>query len=306
MYRRHTDKEDTVVQNLDSNILSEGDQFGRFTIIEHVYQGGQGHIYKAHADEEQPVALKVRRVPETRAIDPRLTERLRREADVLRRLERNPLTVNLLEDHTDEEIPYMVLEFLEGFDLLKELELKHPFDIRFSIQVAIKVLAALRHLHSLGLVYRDLKLDNIILARGGHLKMVDFGLVGYQQRVATEDLHRLTKEGRTMGACDNMSPEQACSRPLDNRSDLYSVGCMLYTMLVGVTPYYSPYEREVMEFHVWATPKRLPKEHRWHRTPICDIVHKAMQKKPEDRFCDASQMIRALWSYYDSLDPTTS
>jgi eukaryotic-like serine/threonine-protein kinase len=200
-------------------------------------QGGMGSVYRGvQLSVNRPVAIKL--ISGSSPNQDEMIRRFRREAEATARLS-HPNTVRLFDfGVTESQELYMVMELLEGSDLAGHLQQTGPLAVQEALGIASQVLQALSEAHELGIVHRDLKPGNVFLSRlrggGNFVKVMDFGIAGIEQARETQ---KLTTPGAVMGTPSYMSPEQAQGKPVDARSDLYSLGVMLFEMLTGHSPY---------------------------------------------------------------------
>lgn len=204
-----------------------------FKIIDTLGTGGMGTVYRAkHMDLGRTVALKIF-TPHGSDYD-LFVERLKREGQLMAEL-KHPNVLDIydaavLEDGT----PYLVLEYIKGEDLQKRLSREGKLSQRTALRIAIQVCEGLSAVHKIGIIHRDIKPANVLLGQNGSVKVTDFGIS--KDTRSDESSTSLTMTGTTVGTADYMSPEQTNNRELTPRSDLYSVGVLLYEMLMGVTP----------------------------------------------------------------------
>jgi eukaryotic-like serine/threonine-protein kinase len=272
---------------------------GKYTLIERIGVGGMGNVYKAsQAGLGRHVAVKI--------LKPELT----RDADTVARFSREAAAMSLLTHanttrvydfgQTDDGLLYLVMEYLEGQLITQRVAEHGPLPIIETLRIAEQILRSLAEAHTKGLVHRDLKPDNIFIARAeGHhapiVKVLDFGIakvIAPDRRVDQFE----TQAGTVFGTPRYMSPEQAQGAPLDQRSDLYSVGAMLYQMLTGRAPFTDDDAVVVMARHIQELPeapsKVVPDRH--IPTSLEAAVMKAMAKSPDDRFQNATEFEAAL------------
>src|SRR5579863_6866250 len=219
--------------------IHPGDQLDHFRIESLVARSGMASIYKAtDMRTGRPVAIKVPH-PELEA-DPVLFERFLREAEIGEKLD-HPGVMKVYSDN-DRTRVYMVMEWVEG-RLLREIlgELK-KLPVERARQIAIRICDALDYIHRNGVVHRDLKPENIMVGTEDSIKLIDFGIAG------KAGARRLTfaKLSNVVGTPDYISPEQVKGNRGDGRSDIYSLGVMLYEMLTGKTPFTGPNPFAVM------------------------------------------------------------
>src|SRR4051812_10441177 len=206
-------------------------RIGKYDIVKPLGKGAMGIVYLAHDTVlERDVALKV--MVAAIADDPELKQRFEREAKAVARMT-HPNVVNVFDlgSHTDGS-PYIAMELLKGQDLQKAVRTPPPMPLERKVNVIVQVLAGLAHAHQAGIVHRDIKPANIFINQDGTVKIMDFGVA----RLTTASM---TGTGNIVGTADYMSPEQVKGAKVDGRSDLFSVGCMLYELLAGKRPFHS-------------------------------------------------------------------
>src|SRR6266540_3234893 len=206
-------------------------RIGKYDIIKPLGKGAMGIVYLAHDTIlERDVALKV--MVASIADDPELKTRFEREAKAVARMT-HPNVVNVFDlgSHTDGS-PFIAMELLKGQDLQKAVRTPPPLSLERKVNIIVQVLAGLAHAHQAGIVHRDIKPANIFINQDGTVKIMDFGVA----RLTTASM---TGTGNIVGTADYMSPEQVKGAKVDGRSDLFSVGCMLYELLAGRRPFHS-------------------------------------------------------------------
>jgi eukaryotic-like serine/threonine-protein kinase len=273
---------------------------GRYRIVRKLSEGGMGVLYVArHEVIEKLFALKV--LSSDAARRPDLVERFLREARAVAAIVHAHVLNAADFGRTDDGAVYFATELLEGRDLLDEVRGGGVMAPRRAARVVIQILRGLEAAHDQGVIHRDLKPENIFLTtRDGDrdfVKVLDFGLA------KIEGLHGLTAPGQVIGTPEYFSPEQGLGKNVDARSDLYSVGCILYAIVCGRPPFMSPDPYEVMKGHAGQLPMppslRLPDA----KLPevFDDFVGKALAKPLEERFQSASEMRGALEAILDQL-----
>jgi serine/threonine protein kinase len=206
-------------------------RIGKYDIVKPLGKGAMGIVYLAHDTIlERDVALKV--MVASIADDPELKQRFEREAKAVARMT-HPNVVNVFDlgSHTDGS-PFIAMELLKGMDLQKAVRTPPPMLLDRKVNIIVQVLAGLAHAHQAGIVHRDIKPANIFINQDGTVKIMDFGVA----RLTTASM---TGTGNIVGTADYMSPEQVKGAKVDGRSDLFSVGCMLYELLAGRRPFHS-------------------------------------------------------------------
>jgi tRNA A-37 threonylcarbamoyl transferase component Bud32 len=262
----------------------------RYRIIEEVGHGGMAVVYRAH-DEilRREVAVKVLHAhllaePESRA-------RLEREACAVAKLNHDGI-LQIFDYASDEAAnSYIVTEFIDGQTLKQFLGNRKLPVPEIAALMVIEIGEALCHAHSLGIIHRDMKPENVMVRKDGFLKLMDFGVA------QVVDLERMTVTGQILGSPAYMAPEVLDGRTLDFRSDVFSVGVMLYQMATGSLPFpgKNPHEvlRKVSEGK-FADPRTV---NRLVSDQLARVIAKAMARKPEDRYATLSAMLDDLRAY---------
>lgn len=281
----------------------------RYEIIERMGRGGMGVVYLANDHMlRREVALKVlRRGPET---DARAIERFTREAKSAAAMN-NPHVVSIIDfGQTDSGEPYLVMERLVGSDLRSLILAEGALAPERCARIAAQVLRGLRAAHARGIVHRDLKSDNIFLTTEHgqeHVKLIDFGISKLLEPLDGEgEASTLTATGAIVGTPHYISPEQAHGdASVDERSDLYSLGVVLYEMLTAKLPFAGASALELMMKHANQRPEPPSKKRPDLQIPpaLERVVLRALQKSPARRFSSASVMLGALEA--TDLLPTT-
>jgi serine/threonine-protein kinase len=259
---------------------------GRYRILGEVGRGGMGVVYRAvQPSLNREVALKV--LPASLAHDPELVARFRQEARLAANL-KNPNIVVIHETGEDAGNHYIAMEFLRGRTLEEILRARKRLSVEETVSIARQILSALAYAHAQGVVHRDVKPANIVVDDNGHVTITDFGIARAADRT------RMTIAGTRMGTAGYMSPEQSRGMAADARSDLYSVGVLLYEMLTGRAPFVGEDQYAVMHQHVYErpySPRSLnPDVPGWLET----VVLRALEKDPGARFQSAGDMDAVL------------
>jgi serine/threonine protein kinase len=264
-------------------------RIGKYDIIRPLGKGAMGIVYLAHDTIlERDVALKV--MVSQIEDDPELKGRFEREAKAVAKMT-HPNVVNVFDlgKHTDGS-PFIAMELLKGQDLHKAMRTPPPMSLDRKVSIIIQVLAGLAHAHQAGIVHRDIKPANIFLNDDGAVKIMDFGVA----RLTTASM---TGTGNIVGTADYMSPEQVKGAKVDGRSDVFSVGCMLYELLAGRRPFHA--ENLMAIFykitHEEANFGALPKGPDYD--DLQPVLQKALAKNLEDRFQTAYDFAVALREY---------
>ncbi|MBL8607897.1 MAG: serine/threonine protein kinase [Myxococcales bacterium] len=290
---------------------------GKFQILEHIGGGAMGEVYKArHKTLDSLIALKVMR--KDLSDDPLFAARFEREAKAASKLE-HPNSIRVV-DHGREPdgLTYIAMEFLPGRDLLRVISDDWPLTEQRIIEILLQVLSALGVAHGIGIIHRDLKPENIMVlesvdddgTRRDQVKVCDFGIAkisdprGFQTE-GGGPARALTTHGTLVGTPEYMSPEQARGDTLDARSDLYSVGVILYQLLTGRVPFIAENALGVVLKQVTDEPEAPSLQRPGMTIRLEEICLKALRKRPEDRYQTAKDMradLRGLVSAqgYDS------
>jgi eukaryotic-like serine/threonine-protein kinase len=254
---------------------------GRYRIVRKLGAGGMADVYLAEDQElGRRVAIKI--LNGRHANDDQFIERFRREAKNAAALN-HPNIVSIYDRGEAEDTYYIAMEYLDG-RTLKELIVGHgQAPVRVAVEYARQILSALRFAHRHGIVHRDIKPHNVLVDREGRVKVTDFG-------IARAGTSQMTETGSIVGTAQYLSPEQARGGEVDQRSDLYSLGVVLYELLTGKTPFEGDTPVEIAMKHLSATPQK-PSELRPDIPPELDmVILRALAKDPDERYQSADEM----------------
>lgn len=273
---------------------------GKYRILSVLGAGGLGTVYKAEQEDlNRLVAVKVLRLSSLDQDE--LLARFEREAKVLAGMQHKNIVSVYSYGKLADESPYMVMEYIEGSTLEEILKSSGAkLDWKRALQIMHKVCLATAFVHSCGIVHRDLKPQNIMLVdegNGQEVKILDFGLS--RVRFDGNLMQHLTRTGTILGSVHYMSPEMCQGRKADERSDIYSLGCILYECLSGRTPIDSENPISIIARHVNEAPKPLlDRKPGAAKLDIPEelelIVFKALEKDPENRFASMDDFALAL------------
>ncbi|MFD0571484.1 protein kinase [Kitasatospora gansuensis] len=254
---------------------------GRYELGEILGVGGMATVYRGHDHQlGRPVAVKV--LNGGLADDPRFGERFGQEAQHAARLH-HPRIVTVFDSGVDQGSPYIVMELVHGRPLSQLIAETTWLPVERAVGIAAAVCEALEVAHAAGLVHRDIKPGNIMITHEGGVKVVDFGIAR-----ASSSGAQLTQTAAVLGTAGYLSPEQATASPLDGRSDLYAVGCVLTEMLTGEPPFTADTSVAVAFRHVTEQPAP-PSYRRPGLPPVLDTaVLRLLAKNPADRPADAA------------------
>ncbi len=254
---------------------------GRYRILRKLGAGGMANVYLAEDQElGRRVAIKI--LNDRHANDEQFVERFRREAKNAAALS-HPNIVSIYDRGEAEGTYYIAMEYLDGRSLKELIVSRGPAPVNVAVEYARQILSALRFAHRHGIVHRDIKPHNVLVDNEGRVKVTDFG-------IARAGTSQMTEAGSIVGTAQYLSPEQARGTDVDQRSDLYSLGVVLYELLTGETPFEGDTPVEIAMKHLSATPEPpsalrpgVPRELDW-------VVMRALAKDPEDRFQSAEEM----------------
>src|SRR5580698_8011941 len=265
---------------------------GRYELTHLIARGGMAQVYRAMDRQlERPVALKVL-FPEL-SIDRTFVERFRREAQAAANLS-HPNIVPVFDWGEDDGSYFIVMEYVDGRALSAVLKDPEPLPPRQIASIGAGVAAALAFAHRHGVIHRDVKPGNVLITPDGEVKVTDFGIA---RAVNTEE--SLTQTGAVMGTAAYFSPEQAEGKGVDARSDIYSLGVVLYEMAVGKPPFTGDSPVAVASKHVRDQPV-LPREANPAVPAALEaIIMKALSKSPDDRYPTAEEMRADLLRFAD-------
>ena len=265
---------------------------GRYELLRHIARGGMADVYLAR-DEllNREVALKVL-FPEF-ANDPNFVERFRREAQAAANLN-HPNIVGIYDWGQERGTYYIVMEHVAGRTMADVVRASGPVPPQRAAEIANDVAAALSTAHQAGLVHRDVKLGNILIADSGVVKVADFGIA---TALAGRTDAGLTQHGSVMGTATYFSPEQAQGKQVDGRSDLYSLGVVLYEMLAGAPPFVADTPIAVAYKHVQEKPQSLIERGVPVSSALNAITMKLLAKNPLNRYPTAEDLRADLRRY---------
>jgi tetratricopeptide (TPR) repeat protein/predicted Ser/Thr protein kinase len=264
--------------------LTPGSQISHYRIIEKIGEGGMGVVYKAEDIKlDRTVALKF--LPPHLLCDAEARARFEHEAKAASALN-HPSIATIHEIDEVEGQCFIAMEYLEGGSLKAQLEKR--LSLTEILTLAIQIGEGLNAAHESGVTHRDIKPDNIILTRRGTAKIMDFGLAKLR------GVTRLTRTGTTLGTLRYMSPEQIQGKELDQRSDIFSFGVVLYEMVTGNLPFKGEYEEAVLYSVLNETPDPLARYRADVPEGMQRIADRALTKDPEERYQHADDMVAEL------------
>jgi dienelactone hydrolase/predicted Ser/Thr protein kinase len=265
---------------------------GKYRILEVVGRGGMGIVYEAEDTKlQRHVALKF--LPPELVLSQEARERFVQEARAAAALS-HPNICTIYEIHDEGEKPFIAMEYIEGQSLKAKMA-KNLISTEDALSLAIQVSEGLEEAHKKGIIHRDIKSANIMVTDRGQAKIMDFGLA----KVKGGTL--LTREGTTLGTVAYMSPEQALGKQVDHRTDIWSLGVVLYELLSGRLPFQGDHEASILYTVVHEEPKPLKAVKPDVAPELQQVVSRALKKNPEARYPSADEMGKDLRKFQDSL-----
>src|SRR5215213_8631204 len=259
---------------------------GRFRLDEQIGSGGMSTVYRAFDPTlERWVAIKL--MHRDISSDPDQLERFRREARTVARLN-HPHIVTVIDAGEDEGAPYIVFEYVPGETLKDRIRSVGRLPVPEAVAYAIEIGRALSCAHANRLVHRDVKPQNVLIDADGRAKVTDFGIA------RSMEAKGLTATGRVLGTTDYVSPEQAMGEDVDERSDVYSLGVVLYEMLTGQVPFQAETQVGVAMKHVNEPMPDVQAKRPEVSAAVASVVDRATTKDPRDRYGTVAEMVRDL------------
>jgi beta-lactam-binding protein with PASTA domain/tRNA A-37 threonylcarbamoyl transferase component Bud32 len=254
---------------------------GRYRIVRKLGTGGMANVYLAE-DEVLGRRVAIKILNDRHAGDDQFVERFRREAKNAASLS-HPNIVSIYDRGEAEGTYYIAMEYLDGRSLKELIVARGPAPVNVAIDYARQILAAIRFAHRHGIVHRDIKPHNVLVDAEGRLKVTDFG-------IARAGTSQMTEAGSIIGTAQYLSPEQAKGAPVDQTSDLYSVGVVLYELLTGVVPFSGDTPVEIAMKHLSMTPEPPSAKRAEVPRELDLVVLRALAKDPADRYQSAEEM----------------
>lgn len=268
------------------SVLSQGETFdGKFVVLQSLGSGGMGDVYKCRqVGVERFVALKLlnRRLADTSSS----LQRFEREAKILSLLDHRGIARFYFYGVSSDKSPFIAMEYVEGEALRQRLRQLGTFAWRDAASIAIQICESLSYAHDRSVIHRDLKPENIILNNEERVVIIDFGLA----KVADPNWDSLTQTGELIGTTNYLSPELCRGYRPDHRSDLYSLGIILYEMISGVPPFSADHPMGVIYKHAHEDAPRLSVTDLSVPAQVSWIIAKCIAKEPADRYQSAMEL----------------
>jgi len=263
-----------------------GKTISHYKILERIGGGGMGIVYKAEDTKlDRTVALKF--LPPAFATDLTTKERFIHEAKSASALQHsNICTIHEINESEDGQM-YIVMDYYEGETLKQKLE-SGKIDIDTVIDYTIQIAKGLQKAHEKGIIHRDIKPANIMITTDSEVKILDFGLSKIKGK------SKLTKTGSTVGTVAYMSPEQAKGEEIDHRTDIWSLGVMLYEMVTGELPFRGDYDQAIIYSIINTNPEPIQKHNKKIDSVFASMIHKTMKKNKNERHSSCSDFINDL------------
>ncbi|UVI33702.1 Stk1 family PASTA domain-containing Ser/Thr kinase [Paenibacillus spongiae] len=259
---------------------------GRYEIITRIGGGGMALVYKAHDILlNRKVAVKVLRQQFTHDED--FIRRFRREAQSAAALS-HPNVVSIYDVGQEEDTHYIVMEYVEGHNLNEIIQERAPLQTEEAVHIAVQICDALEHAHHNQIIHRDIKPHNILIGNNGRVKVTDFGIA----RAVTSST--ITQTGSVVGSVHYFSPEHAKGISTGEKSDLYSLGIVLYQMLTGRLPFLGESPISVALKHLQETFEEPRAVNPYIPQSVENIILRAMRKNPDERYSSAEEMLHDL------------
>lgn len=258
----------------------------RYKITKIIGVGGMAVVFEA-VDLVMHRTVAVKMLKDEISNDTQAVKRFINESKAVSMLS-HPNIVSICDVSVRDNIKYIVMERIEGITLKKYMTKKGVLSLRETINITQQILRALEHAHSKGIIHRDIKPQNIMMLRNGQIKVTDFGIA------RLPNAENVTMTDKAVGTVYYISPEQASAKAIDSRSDLYSLGIMIYEMMTGKLPFVSENPLTVAMMQVNRQPKRPREINPDIPVGMEQIILTAMEKNPDRRFQSATAMLRSL------------
>lgn len=269
---------------MDSNIGKKLD--GRYELLELIGVGGMADIYKARdITEDRVVAVKILKTEFAASED--FMRRFRNESKAIALLS-HPNIVKIYDVGFTEKLQFIVMEYIDGINLSEYISKQGVLKWKDVVHFTMQILKALQHAHDRGIVHRDIKPQNVMLLSDGTIKVMDFGIARFNRETDK------TMSEKAIGSVHYISPEQARGDVTDERSDIYSIGIMMYEMLTGKKPFDGDSPVAIALMHMQTGAKKMSDINNSIPEGLEEITEKAMQKEPSKRYQTAGEMMKDI------------
>ena len=273
-----------------------GQTIGRYHILEGLGSGGMASVYKAANPEGDLYALKVIRSDH---ISQEFQQRFEREIRVSMRLD-HPSVVRTLDWGQHEDVSFLVMELVDGIPLKKFIG-PQGMDISEAMRLLVGVVEGLSYAHSLGIVHRDVKPENVMIARGGHAKLMDFGLA------RDKEVKTVTKIGSAIGTAEYMAPEQILRGPeragLTDKTDQYALGILIFEVLTGSRPFEWDDPAKLIRMHLSQAPPTISSRRADVSPAVDQVVARMLHKEVDERYTTIAEAGQALFAAAHTVPP---
>ena len=261
-----------------------GKLFGKYKIVSKIGQGGMGQVYKAVQEGlEREVAIKV--LPPNLLSNPEMVARFKREIQICGKLQ-HPNLVKVYDEGVQDGVHFFAMEYFPGESLHKFLQKQGPLPVEVALRIVGEVVTAIGHIHQEGLIHRDVKPSNVMVSADGAAKLMDFGLARDLAKSA------MTQSGALLGTLGYMSPEMIRGDKVDQRSDLYQVGVVLFELLTRKLPLDHDQVLLVAQADVPVTPTRARVLRKDVPEAVDNLLSNCLTLYPEDRYQRAKDMLK--------------
>ena len=270
-----------------------GNTISHYNILEKLGEGGMGVVYKARDIKlDREVAIKF--LPAHLSSDADAIKRFTHEAKAASAIDHSHIGTIYEIDETDDGATFIVMALYDGETLRERID-REEIGVEEALDIATQIASGLSKAHSKDIIHRDIKPSNMIITSDGEVKIIDFGLAKLSGRT------RLTREASTLGTAAYMSPEQARGDEVDNRTDIWSVGAVMYEMLAGRLPFRGDYEPAVVYSILNEDPEPLTNTHTDIPLEVEQLIDRALAKDPEKRYESFEELIANLKELRDNL-----
>jgi serine/threonine protein kinase len=271
-----------------------------YILGEKIADGGMSTLYLGiQKSLEREVAIKV--LQPALALNEDFIRRFEREAKIVSRI-RHRNIVSLIDYGTEQDLYFIVMEYVEGMDLQRVIEIESQIPPPVALAIVEEMAQGLEAAHDKGVWHRDMKPANVLLGREGDVKVADFGLARESSDIAR--FSSMTLPGTILGTYPYMSPEQATRQPMDQRSDIFSLGALAYELFTGSRAFQGETHTEVIERILKQPADPMRERNVLVTRGIEAVVSRMLQKDPESRYSSMREVLDALSACWDALDPS--